>query len=53
MITFEDGTTNQNTLADWTNVEDDKAIGNSKELNAIFNGVDKNMFRIINTHYAK
>ncbi|MCI19098.1 gag-pol polyprotein, partial [Trifolium medium] len=28
-------------------VEDEIALGNSKALNALFNGVDKNMFRLI------
>src|ERR1044072_4958825 len=35
--------------ADWTKEEDEEALANSKALNAIFNGVDKNMFRMINT----
>jgi len=30
-----------------TTVEDELALGNSKTLNALFNGVDKNMFRMI------
>ncbi|XP_057434400.1 uncharacterized protein LOC130727312 [Lotus japonicus] len=34
---------------EWTKEEDEEALGNSKALNAIFNGVDKNMFRLINT----
>src|ERR1044072_1635351 len=34
---------------DWTKEEEEEAWANSKALNAIFNGVDKNMFRIINT----
>ena len=33
----------------WTKEEDEEALANSKALNAIFNGVDKNMFRLINT----
>ncbi|GAU28863.1 hypothetical protein TSUD_293140 [Trifolium subterraneum] len=32
---------------DWTAAEDSLALGNSKALNALFNGVDKNMFRLI------
>ncbi|MCI52266.1 gag-pol polyprotein, partial [Trifolium medium] len=32
---------------EWSQVEDTTAIGNSKALNALFNGVDKNMFRLI------
>src|ERR1044072_5911336 len=34
---------------DWSKEEDEEALVNSKVLNAIFNGVDKNMFRLINT----
>ncbi|MCI84429.1 gag-pol polyprotein, partial [Trifolium medium] len=30
---------------EWTNVEDSLSVGNYKSLNAIFNGVDQNMFR--------
>jgi len=32
---------------EWTATEDELALGNSKALNALFNGVDKNMFRLI------
>ncbi|KAK2429199.1 gag-protease polyprotein [Trifolium repens] len=32
---------------DWTPAEDTLALGNNKSLNALFNGVDKNMFRLI------
>ena len=32
---------------DWTDDEDKLALGNSKALNALFNGVDKNVFRLI------
>jgi len=32
---------------EWTAVEDELALGNSKAMNALFNGVDKNMFRLI------
>ncbi|XP_057432497.1 uncharacterized protein LOC130725270 [Lotus japonicus] len=34
---------------EWNKEKDEEALGNSKALNAIFNGVDKNMFRLINT----
>jgi hypothetical protein len=34
---------------DWSKDEDELALGNSKVLNALFNAVDKNMFRLINT----
>jgi len=33
---------------EWSKEEDDLALGNNKALNALFNGVDKNMFRLIN-----
>lgn len=48
-ITSEDGTTNLKPKAEWTNVEDDKALRNSKAMNDIFNVIDKNMFIFINT----
>ena len=32
---------------EWTTTEDELALSNSKALNALFNGVDKNMFRLI------
>ena len=35
--------------AEWTKEEDKEALANFKALNVIFNGVDKNMFRLINT----
>lgn len=50
MITSEDGTTNQKLEADWTDVEDDEALGNSKALSENFNGVNKNIFRLINIY---
>ncbi|MCH79544.1 gag-protease polyprotein [Trifolium medium] len=34
-------------VEEWTKDEDDLALGNSKALYAIFNGVDSNMFRLI------
>ena len=34
-------------IEEWTTAEDELALGNSKALNAMFNGVDKNMFRLI------
>ncbi|XP_050896014.1 uncharacterized protein LOC127102712 [Lathyrus oleraceus] len=33
----------------WSKEENELALGNSKDLNALFNGVDKNIFRLINT----
>lgn len=35
------------TEEEWTVAEDELALGSSKALNALFNGVDKNMFRLI------
>ncbi|MCI66314.1 gag-protease polyprotein, partial [Trifolium medium] len=32
---------------EWSKEEDELALGNPKALNALFNGVDKNMFRLI------
>jgi len=32
---------------EWTTAEEELTLGNSKVLNALFNGVDKNMFRLI------
>ena len=32
---------------EWTTTEVELALGNSKALNALFNGVEKNMFRLI------
>ena len=34
---------------DWSPTEDEAALGNSRALNDIFNGVDKKKFRLINT----
>ncbi|KAA0047417.1 gag-pol polyprotein [Cucumis melo var. makuwa] len=33
----------------WTKKEDEESFGNSKALNALFNGVDQNVFKLINT----
>ena len=33
----------------WSKVEDERAFENFKALNALFNGVDKNIFRLIST----
>ena len=35
--------------ADWIGAKDEEDLGNSKVLNVIFNGVDKNMFGLTNT----
>src|ERR1044072_786728 len=50
--TEESSTTAKPTLKEeayWTKEEVEEALANSKALNAIFSGVDKNMFRMINT----
>lgn len=49
IITSKDGTTSLKLKADWVDVGDNESLGNSKELNAIFNGAENNMFRLINT----
>ncbi|KAA0042995.1 gag-pol polyprotein [Cucumis melo var. makuwa] len=33
---------------DWTDVEEQASVGNARALNAIFNGVDLNVFKLIN-----
>lgn len=45
----QDGTSSLKPEVEWTNAKDNVALENSKALNAIFNGVDNNMFRLINT----
>lgn len=50
VVTFEDGTINLKPEAEWTDAKDEEALENSKALNVIFNGVDKNMFRLINIY---
>ncbi|MCI04878.1 gag-pol polyprotein, partial [Trifolium medium] len=32
---------------DWSKEDDEQALGNSKALNALFNGVDTKMFKLI------
>lgn len=49
VITFEDGTTSLKPKAEWMDAEEEEALGNYKALNAILNGVDKNMSKLINT----
>ncbi|KAK2359745.1 hypothetical protein QL285_085090 [Trifolium repens] len=49
VVTDKDGnnTAKLKSEVDWSKEEDELAHGNSKALNALFNGVDKNMFRLI------
>lgn len=42
-------TTEMKPEEDWSKEEDELALGNSKALNSLFNGVVKNTFRLINT----
>ncbi|KAK2411140.1 gag-protease polyprotein [Trifolium repens] len=49
IITAADGSTSLKGVADWSLEEETEVSGNSKALNAIFNGVDENMFKLINT----
>ena len=35
---------------DWTDAEEQVSIGNARALNAIFNGVDLNVFKLINSY---
>lgn len=50
VITSKDGTTSLKPEVEWIGAEDKEALGNSKDLNDIFIGMDKNMFRLINTY---
>ena len=47
---LEDGITHlKKPEIEWSPTEDEATLSNSKALNAIYNGVDKNVFRLINT----
>lgn len=43
-----DTTTKLKPEDDWSKEEDELALGNSKALNAIFNGIDRNIFNLVN-----
>ena len=47
--TLQEQTKVQRPEKDWSAAEDADALGNSKALYALYNGVDKNVFRLINT----
>jgi hypothetical protein len=49
MITSQDETSSLKPEVGWINAEDNDTLENSNALNVIFNGVDKNMFRLITT----
>lgn len=44
----EQTTTKLKLEEDWSKEDDELALGNSKSLNAIFNGIDRNSFRLAN-----
>ena len=48
MITV-DGLSIPKLEVDWTNAEEQASVGNARALNAIFNGVDLNVFKLINS----
>lgn len=50
MITSQDGSTSLKFEVDWSKDEEDGALSNDKALNVVFNCVDKNIFRLINTY---
>ncbi|KAK2368373.1 gag-protease polyprotein [Trifolium repens] len=49
IVTVEDGSSILKGERDWTPEEEAESNNNSKALNAIFNGVDENIFKLINT----
>src|SRR4051812_546237 len=44
---MEDGTTILIPETQWSKNEEELALGNSKALSALFNGIDKNIFRLV------
>lgn len=38
--------------AEWTDTEDKASVGNSRALNDVFNGLDRNVFHLINTRVS-
>ncbi|KAK2363199.1 gag-protease polyprotein [Trifolium repens] len=50
IVTAEDGSSILKGERDWTPEEEAESNNNSKALNAIFNGVDENIFKLINTY---
>ena len=43
----KDGTIVLKPEEEWTKEEEELALGNSKALNALFNGIDRNIFRLV------
>ncbi|KAA0066292.1 gag-pol polyprotein [Cucumis melo var. makuwa] len=48
MVTV-DGVSMPKSEVDWTDVEEQASVGNARAINAIFNGVDLNVFKLINS----
>lgn len=48
--TSEDGKVSPKFELKWSNAEDEAAIGNYHALNALFNDVDQNVFKLINAY---
>ncbi|TYK23179.1 gag-pol polyprotein [Cucumis melo var. makuwa] len=48
MVTV-DGASVPKPEVDWTNAEEQASVGNARAINAIFNGVDLNVFKLINS----
>ncbi|WJX84054.1 hypothetical protein P8452_66664 [Trifolium repens] len=49
IVSAEDGSSRLKGERDWTPKEETEPNNNSKSLNVIFNGVDENIFKLINT----
>ena len=47
VITLKDGTTKLKPEEEWEEEEEKLSLGNSKALNALFNAIDKNIFRLV------
>ena len=43
----KDGTASLKPEEEWSKEEEELALGNSKALNALFNGIDRNIFRLV------
>ncbi|TYK29879.1 gag-pol polyprotein [Cucumis melo var. makuwa] len=48
-MTTVDGVSVSKPEFDWTDAEEQASVGNARALNAIFNGVDLNVFKLINS----
>lgn len=50
LLLLEDKTSTLKPEKEWYTTEDEASLANFKALNAIHNGVDKNLSRLINTY---